>query len=178
MEELSETRNELIGGAVVAKTGSNYAHVLMVGNLLVELNRRLRGKSCEVVCNALRVKTELTSSYFYPDLVGICGAPVFDGPGQVTLLNPTLLIEVLSPSTEAYDRGQKFLHYQQMPTLKEYVLVSREAARVELFTRGENSEWKYKMVSGTDASAHFPSIDCTVALADIYRDVGLGEQKA
>lgn len=176
MEEVAETRNELIDGTVVAMSGNTYPHLLIVGNLMLELNGQLRGKPCRMLSNELKVKVELTGDYFYPDLVGVCGAPAFERSNKVTLLNPTLLIEVLSTSTEGYDRGQKFLHYQQIPTLKEYVLVSQEAARVEVFTRGENSAWTYKMVSGPEASVSFASIDCAVALADIYRDVEFGEQ--
>ncbi len=178
MEDLSETRNELIDGTVVAMSGNTYPHVLIVRNLMLELNGQLRGKQCRVLCNELKVKVELTGDYFYPDLLGICGTPAFDRPSQVTVLNPTLLIEVLSTSTEAYDRGQKFLHYQQIPTLQEYVLVSQEEARIEIYTRGENSAWTYKMVSGPEATVSFVSIDCAVALAEIYRDVAFGEQAA
>ncbi len=175
MEDLSDTRNELIDGVVVAMSGNSYPHLRVVRNLLVELDGRLRGQPCEVLCNELRVKVELTGDYFYPDLVGICGPPAFDPLSKITLLNPTLLIEVLSPSTEAYDRGQKFLHYQQISTLREYALVSQEEARVELYTRGENSAWTYKMVSGPEAVVSFASIDCSVPLADIYRDLELGK---
>jgi Uma2 family endonuclease len=85
-----------------------------------------------------------------------------------------LLIEVLSPSTEAYDRGRKFLHYQQIPILREYALVSREAPRAEVYTRGGNSEWNYKMLAGPEGVLSFASIDCAVPLADIYRDVAFG----
>jgi len=178
MEEASETRSELIGGMVVAMSGNTLPHLRIVRNLIVELDGRLRGKPCEIVSNELRVKVELMGDYFYPDIVGICGAPVFEHPNQVTLLNPTLLIEVLSPSTEAYDRGQKFLHYQQIPTLKEYVFVAQEEARVEIFSRGEQSSWTYKLVSGLEAAASFTSIDCAVALAEIYRDVTFEESQA
>jgi Uma2 family endonuclease len=175
IEDASERRNELIGGRVVAMSGNTLPHFMIVDNLVLELNGRLRGKPCQMFSTELKVKVELTGDYFYPDLLALCGAPVFDKPNQVTLLNPTLLIEVLSPSTEAYDRGRKFLHYQQIPTLKEYVLVAQEEARVEIFSRGEQSSWTYKLVSGLEATASFASIDCTVALADIYRDVTFGE---
>jgi Uma2 family endonuclease len=177
IEEVSETRHELIGGKIVAMSGNSFPHVRIVKNLMLELNGRLRGKRCEVSCNELRVKVELTGDFFYPDLVGVCGTAAFDGPKQITLLNPTLLIEVLSPSTEAYDRGQKFLHYQQIATLREYALGSQEEARVELFTRAENLAWTYKLFAGPEAAVSFASIDCTVALADIYRDVPFGEQQ-
>jgi len=176
-EESSESRNELIDGVVVAMSGNTYPHVLIVDNLVLELNGRLRGKPCRMSSNQLKVKVELTGDYFYPDLVGICGAPIFEGPGQLTLLNPTLLIEVLSPSTEGYDRGRKFLHYQQIPTLREYVLVAQDEPRVELYSRGENSAWTYNRISGPEATVSFASIDCTVPLADIYRDVAFGEPK-
>jgi Uma2 family endonuclease len=175
MEDLSDTRNELINGAVVAMSGNTYPHVLIVDNLVLELNGRLRGKPCRMSSNELKVKVELTGDYFYPDLVGVCGTPVFDRPNPVTLLNPTLLIEVLSPSTEGYDRSQKFLHYQRIPTLRQYVMVAQDEPRVELYTRGENSAWTYNRVSGPEATVIFSSIDCTVPLAAIYRDVAFEE---
>jgi Uma2 family endonuclease len=176
MEESALTRSEFVDGLIMAMSGNTLPHVRIVRNLLVELDGQLRGKPCEVLSNELKVKVELTGDYFYPDLVGYCGTPIFERPNQITLLNPALLIEILSPSTEAYDRGEKFLHYQQIPTLREYVLVSQEAARVELYTRGENSAWIYKVVSGPDASVTFESIDCAVSLADIYRDVEFERQ--
>jgi Uma2 family endonuclease len=171
MEEVSETRNELIDGIVVAMSGSRYAHVAIVDNLTLEINARLRGKPCRMRSSDLKVKVELTGSYFYPDLVGLCGKPIFENPSEVTVLNPTLLIEVLSPSTERLDRGKKFLHYQQIPTLREYVLVSQVEPVVEVYARGENSEWTYRSFTGIDAVAHFASIDCAVPLAEIYREV-------
>ena len=107
MEELSETRNELIDGVVVAMSGNSYGHLRIVRNVVVELDGRLRGKACEVLCNELRVKVELTGDYFYPDSVGVCGPPLFDRLSQVTLLNPSLLIEVLSPSSDGIRPGAK-----------------------------------------------------------------------
>jgi Uma2 family endonuclease len=174
MEESSEGRHEFISGTVVAMSGNSFRHVQIVRNLMVELDGQLRGKGCQVLGSELKVKVELTGDYFYPDLIGFCGAPLFDGPKQVALLNPALLIEVLSPSTEAFDRGEKFLHYQQIPTLREYVLVSQGVPRVELFTRGEGSGWAYNIASSLDAMVRFVSVDCTLKLAAIYRDVLLG----
>jgi Uma2 family endonuclease len=178
MEEASERAIELIDGLAMARPDNDYSHASLVRNLVVELDRRLRGKSREIVCSRLRVKVERTGDYFYPDLVGICGIPMFDEPNQVTLLNPTLLIEIMSPCSEGHDRGEKFLHYQQIPTLREYALISQEAARVELYTRGENSAWIYKVFAGSESTVSFASIDCGVPLADIYRDVGLGKQSS
>jgi len=171
MEDMAEGRSEFINGNVVAMSGNTIPHIRILRNLVVQLDGQLRGKPCEIFFNELRVKVELTGDYFYPDLVGVCGGPSFDALSNITLTNPTVLIEILSPSTEAYDRGQKFLHYQQIPTLKEYCLVSQDAPRIELYTRGENSAWTYISVAGLDHSIRFESIDCSVALADIYRDV-------
>jgi Uma2 family endonuclease len=178
MEELADTRSELVNGVVVAMSGNTYPHVLIVDNLVLELNGQLRGKPCRMSSNQLKVKVQLTGDYFYPDLVGVCGPPAFDPPNQLTLLNPTLIIEVLSPSTEGYDRGQKFLHYQQIPSLREYLLVAQDEPRVELYTRGEDSAWTYKLAAGADATLFLATIDCSVALADIYRDVTFGGQSA
>jgi Uma2 family endonuclease len=171
MEEASASRNELVDGVIVAMAGNRYTHVQIVRNLVAELDARLRGKSCQVLGSDLKVKVALTESYFYPDLVGICGPPISDAPSQVTILNPTLIIEVLSPSTEAFDRGKKFLHYQQIPTLREYILLSQIEPVVESYIREEHSAWRYTTISGLDSVAAFASIDCTVPLSDIYRDV-------
>ncbi len=176
IEEASERAIELIDGVAMERPDNDYSHALLVRNLVVELTGCLRGKSREILCSRLKVKVELTGDYFYPDLVGYCGTPIFERSNQITLLNPALLIEILSPSTEAYDRGEKFLHYQQIPTLREYVLVSQETARVELYTRGEDSAWTYKVVAGLEATVAFASIDCAVPLADIYRDVEFERQ--
>ncbi len=178
MEATADTRSELVDGEVVAMSGNTYTHLRIVRNLVVELDAGLRGKPCEILCSDLKVKVELTGDYFYPDLVGICGPPAFEPPNQLTLLNPSLIIEVLSPSTEAYDRGQKFLHYQQIPSLQEYLLVAQDEPRVELYTRGPNSAWTYKMAAGPDATLALASIDCAVLLADIYRDVSFGTTQA
>jgi len=178
MEELAETRSEFVNGLVVAMSGNTYPHVLIVDNLVLELNGQLRGKPCRMSSSQLKVKVELTGDYFYPDLVGICGSPAFEPPGQLTLLNPSLIIEVLSPSTEAYDRGQKFLNYQQIPSLQEYLLVAQDEPRVELYTRGPNSAWTYKMAAGPNATLTLASIDCSAVLADVYRDVKFGPPQA
>jgi Uma2 family endonuclease len=178
LEELAETRSEFINGAVVAMSENTYPHVLIVDNLVLELNGQLRGKQCRMSSTQLKVKVELTGDYFYPDLVGVCGTPAFDPPNQLTLLNPSLIIEVLSPSTEGYDRGQKFLHYQQIPSLQEYLLVAQDEIRVEWYTRGSNSAWTYKMAAGPDATLTLASIDCSISLADIYRDVNFGTPQA
>jgi len=178
MESSAESRSELVDGMVVAMSGNTYSHLRIVRNLVVELDGRLRGKPCEILCSDLKVKVELTGDYFYPDLIAVCGPPAFDGPNQLALLNPSLIIEVLSPSTEGYDRGQKFLHYQQIPSLQEYLLVAQDEPRVELYARGPNSGWTYKMVAGPDATLLLASIDCSVVLADVYRDVKFGESQA
>jgi Uma2 family endonuclease len=171
MEEASDVRNELMNGTVLAMSGNALPHVIIVRNLIFELTGQLRGKSCTVLSNEMKVKVELTGDYFYPDIVGYCGTGTFETETQVTLLNPTLLIEVLSPSTEAYDRGLKFQHYQQIPTLREYVLVSQSEPMIEVYLRNEDdTTWDYRMASGFEASVGFASIGCTAKLADVYRD--------
>ena len=176
MEEAAESRNEFVGGIIRAMSGSTFAHAVITGNLIITLGGLLKGKPCRVVATDLKVKVELTGDYFYPDIVGFCGGPQFDKPTKVTILNPVLLIEVLSISTEGYDRGLKFLNYQQIPTLRQYVLVSQNEPRVEIYTREENSGWAYSQISGMEAIARLSSIDCAISLSDIYTDIDFEPQ--
>jgi hypothetical protein len=119
----------------------------------------------------MRVKIEATNTYVYPDVTVACGELSFEDANVDILLNPTLIVEVLSPSTEAHDRGDKFAHYQSIPSLKEYVLVAQDRPRIEHFVRRENGHWDYSEVRGFDAVMPLPSIDCNLPLAEVYARV-------
>ncbi len=125
IERRSETRNEYLDGEMVAMTGGSRNHNLIVMNIGRELSLQLKKRPCEVYASDQRVRIPATGLYTYPDVVVVCAEPRFEDEELETLLNPTLLIEVLSPTTEAYDRGKKFEHYQTIPSLSEYLLVSR-----------------------------------------------------
>ncbi len=173
LEHHAETRSEFIAGEVRAMSGASMKHTIIVGNLSGELHQQLKGKRCTVLTHDMRVKAESLGSFFYPDLVGICGPADLEQGVTDTLLNPTVVIEILSPSTEAYDRGEKFFHYQQIESLRQYVLVSQFKPRVEIYTRGVDGRWEYQVISGAEARLPLTSLEAEVSLAEVYRGVDL-----
>jgi Uma2 family endonuclease len=170
LERKSELRSEYIAGRMYAMTGASRRHGLIAGNFFRELSSQLRTKACEAYMNDLRVKVSPTGMYTYPDIVAVCGEVLLEDDHFDTLLNPTVIVEVLSESTEAYDRGEKFAHYRRLDTLREYVLVAQDKIRVEHFRR-EGEEWILSEVSGPDATLHLGSIECDIALSAIYEKV-------
>jgi Uma2 family endonuclease len=133
-----------------------------------ELYNALRGTSYRLIASDLRIRVAPDGLYTYPDLSAFCREPQFADNEKDTLLNPTLIVEVLSPSTEAYDRGFKAAQYRKITSLQEYVLVSQDEARVEVFCRQESGRWLLSEWTGTDATCRFNSIDQSVTLAAIY----------
>lgn len=171
IDRASELKHEYIGGEILAMSGASLNHGVIIGNIVGELRTLLRGKSCRIVPNDLRVYSPDTSGYMYPDVVLVCGVPQLTDAKQDTLTNPTLIIEVLSPSTERYDRGAKFTRYQQIPTLKEYVLVSQEHATIEVFTHQKGNMWLYAVYTGMEAEITLSSVNGSLAASEIYLNV-------
>lgn len=160
-------RSEYVNGRVYALAGASRVHNLIVGNTFANLHAQLRGRRCEVYANEMRVKVESTGMYTYPDVVGLCEKPEVEDEHLDTLLNPAVIIEVLSPSTERYDRGEKFAHYRRLPSLREYVLIAQDIRRIDHYRRDGDS-WVLTEVSEPDASLVLGSLGATIALADIY----------
>lgn len=131
----------------------------------------LRGGPCRAITNDLRIRVAATRLNTYPDIVIICGEAEPTDDALDTLLNPTILIEVFSPTTEAYDRGEKWAHYQRLPSLREYLLVAQNAPRVEHYVRQGDGSWRYAATIGLDAAVTLPTIGCTIALAAVYENV-------
>jgi Uma2 family endonuclease len=171
MERAAEYKSEYYRGEIFAMAGASYAHGLLISHLNFELLLGLRGRPCHVITNDLRVRTGQAGLYTYPDLVAICGEPRFEDNRPDTLLNPVLIVEVLSKSTESNDRGLKFHEYGRIESLQQYVLVSQETRQIEVFTRAEEGAWTYRDFQGADAVCEFSSLGCSVNLADVYRDV-------
>lgn len=174
IERQSAIRSEYLHGEMFAMSGSSREHNLIVTNLSREISTQLRGRPCETYTNDQRVHIPSTSVYTYPDLVVACGEPRFQDQQFDTLLNPVVIIEVLSPNTEAYDRGEKFEGYRTIDSLKEYVLVAQDKPRVEHYLRQDGNRWLLTAVSGLDARVSLPSIQCELALAEIYERIELG----
>jgi len=167
-DKSSEIRNEYVAGEIVAMTGASREHNLISHNVSRELGVQLRGKPSETYSNDMRVETK-ASDYYYPDTVIVCGKPeIIKRDGVDTLLNPTVVIEVLSKGTEAKDRGDKFFGYRTIQSLKDYLLISQEKMRVEHYTRQPNDEWiLHRDVTETEGKIIIESIGCELKLSDI-----------
>lgn len=163
-------RSEYVNGEIIAMSGASRAHNLITGNVSGELRAQLKSGKCEVYANEMRVSSQLTSSYFYPDVVVVCEEPRFEDDVFDTLLNPILLVEVLSPSTEAFDRGEKFAHYRQLTSLQEYVLVAQDQMLVEHYRRQEK-QWILTDFRKGEEILSLPSIQCELPLQEIYNRV-------
>ncbi len=170
LERKSETRSEYIAGRVFVMSGATRRHNLIAGNLYREINSQLRDRPCEAYVSDMRVKVAPTGMYTYPDIVALCSEPRLEDAHGDTLLNPTVIVEVLSDSTEAYDRGEKFAHYRRLETLREYVLVAQNKVRVEHYRR-EGEAWVLSEISDPEGTLHLPSIDCRISVAAIYEKV-------
>ena len=168
--DFETVRSEYIKGEIIPRSSSNLAHNLITGNIASELHTRLKDTECIVFANEMRISIPTARSYFYPDVGVVCEEPRFEDDVLDTLLNPIVVIEVLSPSTEAYDRGEKFARYRQLTTLREYVLVAQDQVRVEHYRRQER-QWIFTDFEGTDEMLRFPSIECELPLQDIYERV-------
>ena len=169
-EYTSELKHEYDNGEIFAMSGASRAHNLIIANLVRVIGNQLLEKSCEVYPSDMRVQIE-SSIYTYPDVTVVCGDTRFAEGIFDTLLNPTVIMEILSPSTEAYDRGRKFRNYRKLASLREYVLVSQHMHHVERFLFQENGIWGFTDAEGPDATIDLSSIGCVLTLADVYHRV-------
>ncbi|TMA53915.1 MAG: Uma2 family endonuclease [Deltaproteobacteria bacterium] len=174
LERKAEHRSEYFAGEIFAMSGASERHNLIALNVAASLHAQFRNRSYKVYASDMRVKVSATGLYTYPDVVALCGEPQFDDEQKDTLLNPTVIIEVLSPSTEAYDRGDKFGHYRKLASLAEYVLISQDKPHVEHYVRQPDNQWLLSEASSLQDSVQLPSINCTLVLAEIYEKVELG----
>ena len=176
IERAAEWKSEYIDGEMFAMAGASLRHVLITGNLIRELGNQLREGPSTVFPVDLRVATDRRRHYTYPDVVVVCDPPQFVDGQQDTITNPTLIAEVLSESTEKYDRGAKFERYRAVPTLAEYLLVSQERVHVELYTRQANGGWVLREWNDSNAEIDLASPQCRLKIAEIYAKVTFDEQ--
>ena len=175
-EREAEGKSEYFSGQIFAMAGASRRHNVLVGNLVRRLGNRLDGRPCETYPSDMKVLVRANGSYTYPDVTIVCGEPEFlDRDGDV-LLNPLVIVEVLSDSTALYDRGTKWMLYQGLGSLREYVLVSQDAPRVERFTRQADRQWLYESVSGLDGEIRLASLDVLLPLAEVYERVHWNEE--
>ena len=165
-----DVKSEFYDGEMFAMSGATRGHSRISTNLAIEFGNKLRGHRCQPFNADLRVKIETSGLYTYPDLSVVCGEDQHVDDEKDTLTNPTLIVEVLSPSTENYDRGRKFEHYRQIPSLKEYLLVSQDQPRIEQFIRQSN-QWVLRDAVGLKTKLVLPSLKISLSLAAVFRGV-------
>lgn len=172
-ERDSLDKHEYRDGEILLMAGGTADHSLIVANVIRELGNRLKGKPCHVYDSNLRVRIPRTVLYTYPDAAVICGPRELDpnDPSGETVTNPRLIVEVLSPSTEAYDRGEKFERYWQLASLEEYVLVSQASPKIETFWRQSDGTWVLTAATGLESAARLRCLDAELPLAEVYAGI-------
>ncbi len=180
IERAADRKSEYWNGEMFALAGASERHGAIVANLVGELRAALKGRPCKVYANDLRLQVAPTGLHTYPDVLVICGSPDFSDDVKDMIRNPKLIVEVLSPSTEDYDRGRKFAHYRTLPSLVEYLVVAQNRPAVERYTRELESperpgpRWVLTDTSGLEGFVHLVSIDADLALREVYDKVELG----
>jgi Uma2 family endonuclease len=168
LERQAEYKSEYLNGEIFAMTGASRKHNLITTNISRELSQQLKARPCEVYAVDMRVKVRATGLYTYPDVVVVCGEPEFEDDFVDTLLNPTVLIEVLSQSTERYDRIAKSSYYRTIDSLAEHLLVAQDEIRLEQYVKQPDGQWFLFEHLTLDSAAQLTSIDCSLALGDVY----------
>ena len=177
LERKATTKSEYREGRMHPMSRSNRAHNLVSGNICCGLHLQLKQRSCEVYACDMRLKVSAAGLYTYPDILVVCDEPRFEDASVDTLLNPTALFEVLSPTTEAYDRGAKFGYYRQLDSMQEYTLVSQDFMRVEHYLR-HNEQWILTEFGSPDDIVQLTSINCELPLHEIYAKVDFPPNEA
>lgn len=178
IERAAEWKSEYIDGEMFAMAGASYRHTIITANLAGELRDQLRNGPCTVSSSDLRVATDRRRHYTYPDVVVVCEPPQFVDSERDTVTNPTLIAEVLSDSTEKYDRGGKFERYRAVPALSEYLLVAQDRVHVELFSRQTDGSWSLREWNNPEAEIDMESIHCRLKVAEVYAKVTFGDETA
>ena len=171
IERAAEFKSEFLDGEMFAMSGVSFQHGRLQVNLTLELGVRLRGTGCEVVLSDVRVRVSKSGMYTYPDISVVCGKPVLADDYQDNLLNPAVLFEILSPSTEKYDRGLKFQNYRTIESLKDYILVDQAQIRIEQYTRQADNTWTLRDYQHSDEELKIVSIGVSIPLNRIYERV-------
>ena len=171
LERTAACKSEYWRGEVFAMAGASPTHALIVSNIVAALHGQLRRRPCNVYSTDLRMKVQASGLYTYPDVIVVCGALQFDDGHQDTLLNPTLIVEVLSESTQDYDRGGKFAQYRKIFSFAEYVLVAQDECHVEHFVKQAHTGWLLSETNRLEDALTLSSIECHLPLSDIYEKV-------
>ncbi|MBC7909685.1 MAG: Uma2 family endonuclease [Pyrinomonadaceae bacterium] len=167
-ERQAAYKSEYIDGVIYAMSGASLTHNTIVSNLIIELGTQLKDKPCRALPSDMKVRLPDSRKFFYPDVSVVCGEPQFHDDRSDVLLNPILVIEVLSESTAAFDRGEKFQAYQLVESLQEYLLISQDKHLIEQYVRQSTGSWTYTATVGLESLVTLPSIACTLSLKAVY----------
>ncbi len=173
IEREAEYKSEYFAGEIFAMAGASERHVSIVANLMYLLVGQLKGRPCKTYANDMRLNVSPTGLYTYPDIIVVCGDLLFADEQRDTLLNPTVLIEVLSESTEAYDRGKKFAHYRTLLSLSDYLLIAQDQPRIEHFVRQPDHRWLFSASERLHDVVDIASLECELPLTDVYDKVDI-----
>ena len=176
IERQADFPSEYFLGETFAMAGASKEHNLIAGNAFAELHAQLKKRPCQVYSNDMRVKVKPTGLYTYPDIVVVCEKEQFDDKHKDTLLNPTLIIEVLSDSTEAYDRGEKFQHYRQLDSLMEYILIAQKKHHLEHYVRQPDNQWLFSETDNLQDIVQLSAINCHLTLSEVYDNINIKMQ--
>jgi Uma2 family endonuclease len=166
-----DAKHEYVAGQVFAMTGATYHHNLITTNVVSELRQQLKSRPCIALSSDMRLRIQAADACLYPDIVVLCDKPVFHDERKDVLTDATLVAEVLSPSTEGYDRGGKFALYRGLPGLRQYLLIAQDRLAMDLFTRQADGRWMLDAYTNMDTSIRLESIDCTLRLGEVYDKV-------
>ena len=173
IERQASSKSEFLHGTLYAMAGASETHITLNFNLGLEVGPALRGTGCRAFGNDMKVCTSPDGLFAYPDLAIVCGDRQYHDLKKDVLLNPVALFEILSPSTAAFDRGEKFLLYQELLSLQDYVLISQDTPRIEHYARGENNLWLPTVAIGLQSSLTLSAVPVTLRLAIVYENVVL-----
>ncbi len=171
IERAAKTKSEYFNGEMFAMAGATRNHQVICDNLIFSLKNQFKNKPCIAFGSDLRIKVNKSGLYTYPDISALCGKELFDDANKDTLTNPQLIIEVLSDSTEAYDRGKKFALYRQIEPLKEYVLVSQSNKKIEKFEKNDTGFWTLSETNSDNDILYLSVIGCQLSVEEVYSNV-------
>jgi Uma2 family endonuclease len=176
LERAAESKSEYLNGELFAMAGASREHNQISSNIVASLSAQTADQPCSVYASDMKVKIDKANKYTYPDVVAVCDPQQFEDEHKDVLLNPRLIVEILSDSTEAYDRGLKFFHYQRLDSLREYLLVSQKFCHVEKYEQQADNLWAYSAFYDLDDTIAINTLHCALRLRDIYRKLELKER--
>ena len=173
MERASVEKHEYFDGYVVAMSGARLKHNQVAANLLIDIGGFLKDKKCQVLPSDMRVATPARDAYMYPDVSIVCDEPKLEDDKFDTLLNPVVVFEIWSPSTQKHDKGYKLFHYKNIPSLKEYIMIDTAKRMVHIIRKEANGAWRFEEINDTVAELHIQTINLKISFTDLYRNTDL-----